>query len=83
MRTDTSRGRNGRETDKKMLRSKFFCVAVKDALNRAVEVTEGHDMPDQVRARLLLATVSEEAPLNAEGVGQAVEDLRKTSQSND
>ena len=49
MRTDTSRGRNGRETDKKMLHSKFFFVAVKDALNRAVEVTEGHDMPDQVR----------------------------------
>lgn len=59
-------------------------------LNRAVEVTKGHDMPDQVRARLLLARArcllppgSEETPPNAEDVGQAVEDLREAIRLHD
>lgn len=59
-------------------------------LTRAMDLTQGQDMPDQVRARLLLArargllaTDTEEVPLNAEGVGQAVEDLRRAIQLHD
>jgi hypothetical protein len=59
-------------------------------LNRAVEVTNGHDMPDQVRARLLLArarsllpTDPEATPLDAEAVAKAIEDLRTAIQLHD
>jgi len=59
-------------------------------LDRAVAVTDGQDMPDQVRARLLLArargvlaTDTEEAPLDAEAVGKAVADLRQAIQLHD
>jgi len=59
-------------------------------LNRAVEVTDGHDMPDQVRARLLLARArgllppdTDGAPLDGEAVGQAIDDLRKAIQLHD
>lgn len=59
-------------------------------LSRAVEVTDGHDMPDQVRARLLLArargllaTNTEATPLDAEAVSTAIDDLRRAIQLHD
>lgn len=59
-------------------------------LTRAMELTEGQDMPDQVRARLLLArargllvTDTESAPLDADAVTTAVEDLRRAIQLHD
>lgn len=59
-------------------------------LDRAVALTEGHDMPDQVRAKLLLArargllqTDSEQLPLTAEAVDLAVADLVRAIQLHD
>ncbi|MBA0371145.1 terminase [Stenotrophomonas maltophilia] len=59
-------------------------------LSRAVEVTDGHDMPDQVRARLLLArargllaTNTEATPLDAEAASTAIDDLRRAIQLHD
>lgn len=59
-------------------------------LDRAVALTEGHDMPDQVRAKLLLArargllqTDSEQLPLTAEAVDLAVTDLVRAIQLHD
>lgn len=54
-----------------------------DVIDRAATLTEGQDMPDEVRARLLLArgrsllaTDTEAAPLDADAVAKAIEDLR-------
>jgi len=59
-------------------------------LDRAVALTESHDMPDQVRAKLLLArargllqTDSEELPLTAEAVDLAIADLVRAIQLHD
>ncbi|HHA2787020.1 TPA: phage terminase small subunit [Stenotrophomonas maltophilia] len=59
-------------------------------LDRAVALTDGQDMPDEVQARLLvargrgrLATDTEDAPLDAEAVGQVIDDLRKAIQLHD
>ena len=59
-------------------------------LTRAMELTEGQDMPDQVRARLLLArargllaTGTEAAPLDAEAMSTAIDDLRRAIQLHD
>lgn len=59
-------------------------------LDRAVSLTEGHDMPDQVRAKLLLArargvllTDSEATPLTAHLVDIAVADLVRAIQLHD
>ena len=56
----------------------------------AATLTEGQDMPDEVRARLLLArgrtqlaTDTETAPLSADAVAQAIEDLRTAIQLHD
>lgn len=61
-----------------------------DVLQRTLVLTDGQDMPDEVRARLLLAharcllaTNTEAAPLDDDAVGQAVEELRRAIQLHD
>lgn len=61
-----------------------------DVLDRAVTLTDGHDMPDQVRARLLLARArgvlqmgTEQSPLPAESVDMAIADLVRAIQLHD
>ncbi|MDH1660046.1 phage terminase small subunit [Stenotrophomonas sp. GD03777] len=61
-----------------------------NVIDRAATLTEGQDMPDEVRARLLLArgrsllaTDTEAAPLSADAVAQAIEDLRTAIQLHD
>lgn len=59
-------------------------------LTRAMELTEGEDMPDPVRARLLLARArgllpadTEATPLDADAVSTAIDDLRRAIQLHD
>ncbi|TGQ57905.1 terminase, partial [Mesorhizobium sp. M1C.F.Ca.ET.212.01.1.1] len=61
-----------------------------NVIDRAATLTDGQDMPDEVRARLLLArgrsllaTDTEAAPLSADAVAQAIEDLRTAIQLHD
>lgn len=61
-----------------------------NVIDRAATLTEGQDMPDEVRARLLLArgrsllaSDTEAAPLSADAVAQAIEDLRTAIQLHD
>ena len=61
-----------------------------NVIDRAATLTDGQDMPDEVRARLLLArgrsllaTDTEADPLDAEAVTTAIEDLRTAIQLHD